>query len=314
MDECAAPPLLRKELRGYFETVRQADVGIKRAQELCASLSPGLRVFAVDALHSYWLQKVFWLRNIDVGPLHVEVAQTVMSEFFAPKERLEWDREMLVIRRGVAIWNGATAVGRSAVLGADMMVESATLRESCRLFALTYLEIFRLDLNTFEDIIAQHPTIAKDVRMAVCWQVLKKGIVNYALNVALERAKQQKMSGDQSNDAIITRYMASRPTAFLSAGTNFTDGSHISDHRTSRADPRDVVLGRLQKDVKGLHKMLKALTKNLGHAEADNTESEDDDDDDSNLLDSLTTARQSTLSQRSSIKNSPRPRPSEVFR
>jgi len=262
LDECKAPRLLRKELRGYFETVRQADVGIKRAQDLCARLSPGLRIFAVDALHSYWLQKVFWLKNINMCPLHVDVAQAVISEFFAPKERLEWAREMLVIRRGVGIWNSAYAVGRGTVLGADMMVESDHLREPCRLFALTYLEILRMDLTTFNDIVALHPTIAKHVRAAVCWHIVRKGIIKYALKMALEE-KDDESDEDlrTQRSGMIKRHLTSKKTAMLTVD----DDKYIPLAETEHKHTHDESLIEMKKDIAEIHKMLSSMSPGSGH-------------------------------------------------
>jgi hypothetical protein len=265
LDECKAPRLLRKELRGYFETVRQADVGIKRAQDLCARLSPGLRIFAVDALHSYWLQKVFWLKNINMCPLHVDVAQAVISEFFAPKERLEWAREMLVIRRGVGIWNSAYAVGRGTVLGADMMVESDHLREPCRLFALTYLEILRMDFTTFNDIVALHPTIAKHVRAAVCWHIVRKGIIKYALKMALEE-KDDESDEDlrTQRSGMIKRHLTSKKTAMLTVD----DDKYIPLAETEHKHMHDESLIDMKKDIAEIHKMLSTMSPGHGHTSA----------------------------------------------
>ena len=46
-------------------------------------------------------------------------------------------REMIIIRRGVAIWNGVHTVGRGKVLGDDLLLEKASFRKPLVLLSLT---------------------------------------------------------------------------------------------------------------------------------------------------------------------------------
>ena len=55
-------------------------------------------------------------------------------------------------------------VGRGKVIGDDLMLESSKLRQSSRLFALTYLQMLRLPFVVLQKLLLKHPFEAKKVR------------------------------------------------------------------------------------------------------------------------------------------------------
>merc|ERR1719313_2372888 len=125
MVEYQVPNNVRMEFIAFFETQRAASsTGVQRTQELFARLSPELRRDAVDVMHSYWFDTVSWLRTMEVNQFHVAIAQNLSSHYYAPKERIAFSRELCILRRGVAILNGATPRGRGCVIGADLLIEN----------------------------------------------------------------------------------------------------------------------------------------------------------------------------------------------
>jgi hypothetical protein len=77
------------------------------------------------------------------------------------------------------------------VIGDDLLLENPALREACRLFALTYIEVMRITFPTLKKLLQQHPREARQVRASTCWLILKRGII---MASEMERERQDSLA------------------------------------------------------------------------------------------------------------------------
>lgn len=167
---------LRSKLRRYFWESRSLN-RLKEQRTIIARMSPMLQGVVAKQLSDQWLSKVPYLQSLDQETL-VAVARKLTPMLFAPNEAIEQQRALFVVRRGVCMHGGRVLVAGS-VWGEDMIVSSASLRDSRTVRCLTYLEVLVLRYADLKMSIQSEKS-----RSVIRWWQIRKALTSGVMRIA----------------------------------------------------------------------------------------------------------------------------------
>ena len=133
------PQELARRLRAFFMHSRDM-VRQDALKNILTRLSPDLASHCVFQTCAFLRDgKVFFLRRCTKAFLCAVVSKLHLEQF-SPKEAVHHPQTMFIVRRGLAA-KGGRILPANAVVGADLILDSAHLREDFRITCLTYVEL-----------------------------------------------------------------------------------------------------------------------------------------------------------------------------
>eukprot|EP00437_Effrenium_voratum_P004244 CAMPEP_0181427966 /NCGR_PEP_ID=MMETSP1110-20121109/16438_1 /TAXON_ID=174948 /ORGANISM="Symbiodinium sp., Strain CCMP421" /LENGTH=582 /DNA_ID=CAMNT_0023551183 /DNA_START=55 /DNA_END=1803 /DNA_ORIENTATION=+ len=146
------PMPIRTKLRRYFYESRSL-TRLHEQKQIIAQMSPMLQGEVSTQLLGNWIEKVGYLNNLDCEVL-VQVARKLKAQLFAPKEAIDNDRALFVVRRGVCMRGGRVLIAGD-VWGKDMILSNPLLREAASVRCLSYLEVLTLRFADLQDCVSR---------------------------------------------------------------------------------------------------------------------------------------------------------------
>lgn len=189
MAERGMPDELCHKVRRYFHETRDAERG-RTEQELIAQLSPKLQGEYAHNRHHTWIDKVWYLRNMD-HEIILGTARRMTLGVYSPYEEVLQDRTIFIVQRGIAALNGKVFI-RGDVWGEDMVLSNRLLRENNRARSLTYLFVLTLNVMDLVEVVAPF----SDARARLRWSQVQIAIRRSVLLIARTMIDLEKQGYD----------------------------------------------------------------------------------------------------------------------
>ena len=166
----------REQLRTFMHQKRQIIQEVN-PMKLLQEMSPALRSEVCKEVYGKWMQQVSYLRNFGSleASIHSELALQLEHHVFAPQEMIT-RKALHVVEKGVVVKEGLILSSKS-LWGEEMVLSSPILDSFTPIVrCLTFAELLVLERNRFYAVIAKYPAVHKQVRRAMLWLLLRRGI------------------------------------------------------------------------------------------------------------------------------------------
>jgi len=164
----------RKHLHESFQVQRQ-----KFHQDTIRALSPGLQgEIAIESGAADVCNCVPYLHNLDSDVLR-EIVNYIMPEMYSPGEFVIDKDAVSVIRRGSAWWKHKI-LSHGNIIGEDMLLDSAHLRDCVFPKTLTYVELMTLNRMDLGTVCEKFAHFSRRIRLAQIKLATRRGILFYA--------------------------------------------------------------------------------------------------------------------------------------
>lgn len=155
---------LRVRLRKYLEEAEHVH-RLRHQRKSVAGVTRGLQgELAVEAGVGEVCECVWYLRNV-THPVLIDLSQHFTPDMYCPGEFLSEENTTMVMRRGTSFHKGRVLV-RDAVVGEDMILVSAHLRETWCPRALSFVEVMKLKRIDLVEVCERHVEFSRRLRRA----------------------------------------------------------------------------------------------------------------------------------------------------
>lgn len=174
MEERNMPSDFRRSLRTYL--TESQEVQKKRSEQaLVGQLSPMLQGEISMLVHQKWLNKVWYLNNLDMEVI-VEISRRLESNVFVPGEHIATPRTLFVVERGVCARGGKIKMCGD-LWGEDIIIDNPKLLDSTTARALSYAEVLMLSRQSLNQAVEDLPDMVMQLRRAQVMLAVVRGVV-----------------------------------------------------------------------------------------------------------------------------------------
>lgn len=171
IEQCSMVQDTRERLRAYYHEAKF--VARKRSERyLMDQMSPALQGETALAAHAHWVKRVPFLHGLSQTHI-VLMMQKLEIIVYTPKERLDRDRTLFVIKAGVCM-RDFRMLRAGDCWGMDMLLENAHLRERKIAISISYLHCLLLSAQDFQCVLHMYPEVGHLLiwkRMKMCLTV-----------------------------------------------------------------------------------------------------------------------------------------------
>lgn len=168
------PRSMSMQIRTYMYEARE--VARQRMQTpIIQQMSPMLQGQMAMQLHKAWLEKVWYLREID-GQALVNIARRLQADFFAPNEEVACSRTLFILRRGICIRRSRILL-KGDIWGEDMVVNNQVLRDEAPVKAISYLEVITLSYVDLVQAVKPFPEVCAQIQKIKVKIAVMRGVM-----------------------------------------------------------------------------------------------------------------------------------------
>lgn len=169
-------PDLQRRLEVYFWQARATSHQNFVQERIMSRMSSELSLQLANVLHSNWLAKVWWLKNVTRSSFMVELTLAFDPLLLCPREVITTTDRLYVIRKGLCI-HGRRVLCRDDCWGMDMLLATEHLRQTYTAVALSYLHVLFLTRDALHDTLSRFPREKALIQRSYRSLCLMRGIV-----------------------------------------------------------------------------------------------------------------------------------------
>mmetsp|Transcript_49419 Transcript_49419/g.124462 ORF Transcript_49419/g.124462 Transcript_49419/m.124462 type:complete len:705 (-) Transcript_49419:116-2230(-) len=197
MSDRKMPHEMCRKLRRYFHETRE--MNRRRVErEVIDQMSPKLQGEFAFFMHSRWIEKVWYLRNMP-HEIIVFMSRNLKMAVYSPNEEVFSDRTLFIVRRGICALSGKILV-TGDIWGEDMLLSNDFLRSKNQARSLSYLSVLMLHVEDMVDIVANFPEARARLRWSQVQIAIVRGIQKIA-EVTRELDKRGSIKSNQLSDS-----------------------------------------------------------------------------------------------------------------
>lgn len=189
--------MLLLRLQDYFKQLRI----VQRAsllQHTLSRMNAEIAVAVVDAVHSTWMDNVWWLAKVKRTPFLVQLVLEFCPLLFCPKEQIVTGDRLYVVQRGLCV-HGRQVLSKDMVWGTDMLLLQPHLRSDRVTLAISYVHVNYLTRDALVFTLERFPQEQEALRRAYRTLVVIRGVVWKAKQIKAQeaaRAARRSLEGE----------------------------------------------------------------------------------------------------------------------
>eukprot|EP00401_Gymnodinium_catenatum_P037725 CAMPEP_0117564000 /NCGR_PEP_ID=MMETSP0784-20121206/55798_1 /TAXON_ID=39447 /ORGANISM="" /LENGTH=714 /DNA_ID=CAMNT_0005361691 /DNA_START=42 /DNA_END=2186 /DNA_ORIENTATION=+ len=216
-------------LQAYFKQSRAVVRNNFVRDKIIAGMSSQLALQLVEVLHNKWVEKVWWLKDVNRTPFIVHLTVAFEPMLYVPRELIRTTDRLHVIQRGLCV-HGSQVLSRDQCFGVDMLLAQEYLRVRLTTAAISYLHVIYLTREALQETLENFPREKALVKRAYRTLCLFRGVMWKAKQLRQQMQK-SKGTGDSSS---------SEPSSKDDVATSPME--RPLDALESRAKEKDIVL------------------------------------------------------------------------
>ena len=167
------PVDMARRMREYLQQQKNAQMR-EYAARVMPRLSTALQVEVVLHCHRHWLDRVWFLKNVEMICC-VRLAMSMSSQVLAPGEVAPC-RQLYIIVRGIVLFGGKI-LSQSTAWGDDVLLSDGRYFLPFLARAMSYTDLHKISHEEFHQVLACFPESAEKIRRVTIVLALKRHMI-----------------------------------------------------------------------------------------------------------------------------------------
>ena len=167
------PVEMARRMREYMQQQKNAQMR-EYAARVMPRLSTALQVEVVLHCHRHWLDRVWFLKNVEMICC-VRLAMSMSSQVLAPGEVAPC-RQLYIIVRGIVLFGGKI-LSQSTAWGDDVLLSDGRYFLPFLARAMSYTDLHKISHEEFHQVLACFPESAEKIRRVTIVLALKRHMI-----------------------------------------------------------------------------------------------------------------------------------------